>query len=129
MSNVARILMSRRLNKAFMNYDPLEIVLTRKAKVDTGAGGWKWAEPTNLEPQLFRMTPFKRRLGLGETNTPDGDITASQFLLMGKVGADVAKGDTFKVDNDNYIVVKVHPKELTRLMAVVEWVSDDSNAL
>lgn len=120
-SNQTRILMSRRHTKAFMDRDPLSISLTRKTRVDSGAGGWVHSNPVTLDPQEFRMTPFKRRLGPGESASPDGDVANTQFLLMGTVDADIEKGDEFSVGDDNFLVLRVHFKRQVRTIAVVEW--------
>lgn len=131
MSNVARLVMSRRLVNAFMARDPLQLSLSRRPRTASAAGGWTLGAEVVLPPQTFRMTPFKRRLGPGETASPDGDVANSQFLLMGVISCDIQKNDRFNLDVTSnflpgwYLVTRVHPKRLIRTESVVEWQGED----
>ncbi len=85
----------RRVVGAFIAADELEITLTRVSKPVTTNGSWIEGTNYNLEPQLFRVVPFKRRLVHQESNTQDGDIPMEPYVLVGRPNVDVQRDDEF----------------------------------
>lgn len=129
--NPVERLVQRRQVHGLVEGHPVELDLLRRPKSTTANGGWTYGNPVSVIPgetQRFRLTPFKRRIGPGETQSPDGPIADNQFLLIADTtsagAANVLKGDTFLYEGDWYEVERVHPRTEIRTVAVVDWKGD-----
>lgn len=89
-----------RSTKGFIDENPVELVLTRAARLRTTAGGWEDGELTDLTPQRVRLVAQTNRNRLN----PDGDVTVPAFVLVGLPGTDVAEGDIFSYQGNQYRV-------------------------
>lgn len=96
--------------KEFIKADPREITLQRVEKVPTDNGSWIEGDPEEIDPQIFRIVPMKRRLSNLEVDTQDGDIPLADFVLVGFWNADCQADDEFDLNGDKYKVVQVEPK-------------------
>jgi hypothetical protein len=102
--------MLRKNLKAFIMADPRSIVVFRPQKTETDNGSWTEGSPEELEPQIFRLTPMKRRLSGMEVTTQDGSIPIQDEVLVGFHTADIQADDEFDLEGDHYKVVQVVPK-------------------
>jgi 1-acyl-sn-glycerol-3-phosphate acyltransferase len=109
MPDRTELLMLRRSLSAFMRSDSVTIVLTRPQRVDVGNGGWREDDPIVLNPQQFRLVPFKRRLTHLESDTQDGAIPILPYVLIGAHDADVLRDDEFDFRGKQCKVVGVEP--------------------
>jgi hypothetical protein len=99
----------KRVTEAFIQADPDYITLTRHERVRNDAGGWTVVDPYELTPQRFKLIHVGPP---GDVTTADGEFSKPQYdQLVGKVGADIQRGDTFEYEDDSWLVVKVHTTE------------------
>ena len=88
-----------RLMDDFIRTDPLYITLHRPVKGTTAAGGRAVTTTLDLEPQVFHVYPFKRRLTQEDTHNPQtfGEERVEKILwiFIFNRGSDVAVGDYF----------------------------------
>lgn len=113
--------MRRRNFRAFLRADMVRVVFTRRVKVDTPGGGWKWGTPQTLAPQEARLVDAKRRYGDVHVNTEAGNIDNWPYLLLGYHDMDVQEGDTFTIDTDKYEVKSVKADNNERTVAAVDY--------
>lgn len=107
----------RRLLKEFIKADPREVVITRSMKVASTNGSWTEGNPLELDPQVFRLVPMKRRLSGLEVDTQDGHVQIEDWVLVGSVKSDIEQDDEFDLNGDHFKVVRVEPKVNDRAKA------------
>lgn len=94
--------------------------LKRPRKEETSAGGVVDAEPQVLPVQLFRFTPFKRRLTNETWLSNSGEKTRkADWVLHGAHDADVRVKDYFEFRGHEYEVIWVSDHDLYRTAAGV----------
>lgn len=100
-----RFLMRRQAH-AFINAQPLDLVLNRPIKEKTDAGGIVTSSDEMLEEQRFRWIPFKRRLTWEKVLAPQGigrdELSKVQYILEGYHDADIQPGDWFSTPPVNH---------------------------
>lgn len=111
----------RRLMAEYLRRDHIMLVLKRPTLEGTDAGGVVRGEPVDLDPQIFRLYPFIRRVSQYTRDTPDGDIINIRYVLVGLHTADVQAADFFHFDNGLYDVVSVDPMHEDRTVANVTY--------
>lgn len=99
----------RRVMGAFIRADLRMVSLSRKKKIDSGAGSWVWGDAQTLPPQPFRLVPMKRRLSDLTSDTQDGRIPAIDYVLVGQWNADILVGDEFTLNSTQYKIVGIEP--------------------
>lgn len=108
MINAIELKMMRRSLSAFIRAEEVPIVFTRTVKTETDNGSWTENDaPLSLDPQMFRVVPFKRRLVHQEADTQDGAIPAIPYVLVGRPGVDVQRDDEFEIQGRPCKVVGV----------------------
>lgn len=113
--------MRRRQTKAFVDANPIEIVITRHgARTKTPAGGWVKSAPTTLAPQTVTLVLAKRRFNSGVINSEAGDVQDSDWLLIAPNGADIQADDEFVAYGDHYTVRSVNHLRNDEFFASVE---------
>ena len=108
-TNPTAIRVMRKNMTVFINADPITITLSRVPKISTPSGGYTEGTPTLLPPQIFRMTPFKRRLSDFTKDTQDGKILQADYILTGQWDCDVLRGDTFWFNGNSLEVISIEP--------------------
>jgi hypothetical protein len=95
--------------EAFINENPVDVVVTRRTKQANNSGGWKWTNPQNLDPQTMRKvgttTPVSRE-------TADGKTVLPNAVMIALPDADLQIGDLFTIEGRDHEVVWVdsdHP--------------------
>lgn len=108
MTNAIELKMMRRSLSAFIRAEEVPIVFTRTVKTETTNGSWTENDaPLSLDPQMFRVVPFKRRLVHQEADTQDGAIPVISYVLVGRPGVDVQRDDEFELQGRHCKVVGV----------------------
>lgn len=94
-----------RLLDWFNEDNPVEVVLMRSTEERTTAGGTKKGAPFALPPQPGRIVLANKEL-INRT-LPNGQILSPEATLVLRRTADIERGDTFTVGEDEYKVVFV----------------------
>ena len=120
------LLTLRRNLAEFISVDPVNISLVRTPQVfNPSTGSWTKGSPVTLNPQQFRLVPFKRRLSDTTQNTQDGALNVADYTIVGRYNVDVEKGDEFAHNGLNYRVIDLEPKsddrsQTDRVVAALE---------
>jgi len=108
--NHAELVMRRRQVLAFVNADPVQIVLQRPTgPIKSAAGGTVRGTSTPLSPQTARIIPAKRRYDHGLVNTEPGELPKTDYLLIARHTFDGRVDDWFQWRGDNYQIKGVRP--------------------
>jgi hypothetical protein len=107
--------------------DPIEINITRTPKVPDGAGGFVKGTPVTLSKQTVAIHPFKRRFSEMLVNTEMGDVVDYPYVVLGRPGLDIQRGDTFTWQGDQFVVHTVDIKVDVRVKAQVDYYGGTSN--
>jgi len=97
------------------------LTLNRPVKVVTAAGGVvNGTIDEVIQPQLFRIVPFKNRLvqEFGFDRAGD-DLNLAERVITGSYTSDVKKGDYFIWEGYRYEVLFVSSRQLYRVAAAV----------
>lgn len=109
----------RALTTAWVESEPVSIVLRREVETDDGAGGTKKAVQ-DLAAQTFRMDRSSNA-GIRLVTTEAGTSVPESFRLVGPRGTDVEDGDDFEIDGRRFLVTHVHTISFERVAAEVEY--------
>jgi hypothetical protein len=116
-ANAVELRMRRTALAAYIAADPVTISFRRYPKVDDGAGGWYKGSVQNIDPQVMRLVPYKRRLSSLTDHTAYGDIPHVQYSLVAKPDVDVQRWDEFTLNGAEYKVIGIEPKTQIRDIA------------
>jgi hypothetical protein len=116
-SNAIEMKQRRQVLAAYINSDPVTISFRRYPKIDDGAGGWYKGPVQNVDPQVMRLVPYKRRLSSLTDHTADGDIPHVQYSLVAQPDVDVQRWDEFTLNGAEYKVTGIEPKTQIRTIA------------
>lgn len=120
--NHIEMVMRRRLVRAFIDADPVDIVFTRVGElVPTPAGGTIRAASTVLSSQRARIVQAKRRYDNGLINSEAGYIPDTEYLLLGNHTLDVKKDDSFQWRGQNWWVTGIHPTRTESLLCSIDF--------
>lgn len=111
--------LQRRITKAFIAADSLEVVLLRRTATDDGAGGTVYGPPAALSPQVMRLIPLGSIVN--EQTTADGRQVTPTYALLGEHTADVQRWDQFEVDGHTYEVVMLQQNSQYEVKAEVAY--------
>lgn len=101
------LVVQKRNTRAFIEVDPVDVVLTRFSRVPNGAGGYRLSGPVERASQRFRLVLQANRGDTGERLLLDGTANQVTHDLIGMPDADIAPGDKFVYDSRSYEVVEV----------------------
>lgn len=108
----------RRLISAFIRAEPIEVQLQRPLAEETLAGGTVKDHDQPLPIQVFRLTPFKRRLVNDWGLSSQGQrVKTADWVLHGDHDADVKINDHFRYRDHEYLVIWVNDHNLYRTAA------------
>ncbi len=127
MTPVERI-MSRRQINAMILKDFVNISFIRKTKVDVAGGGWRWSDPTPIDPQQVSLIPFKRRMSELLINTEIGDVPDLPYVLLGRHNLDIMPDDIFIYQGETFQVITIDLKREVRVAAHVDYFGGGNNA-
>ena len=126
--NATERLMARRQVDAEIRTDPVAIALIRRTKIETPDGGWRWSEPTTLDPIVVLIMPAKRRVGDVTINTELGDVINYPFVLLGRHNHDIRRDDSFYWNGDLFQVEALHIKDQVSKTAMIDYFGGENNA-
>lgn len=93
-----------RLNtKAFIDADPVSLVLSHREKEDTPTGGFKFGDPVLRDAQTFRLIPQSDIMP--QVQTPDGTTLTPTYVLLGTHDAQMSRWDTFSLNGIDFVIV------------------------
>lgn len=125
--NRAELVVRRRLVKAFIDADPVDIVLTRTSKVATRGAGFKQGTPRDLDPLRGRIVPTKRRWTDPFVVIQPGDVIRYPFLFFCRFDADIEKNDEFEWNGEYFVIVSIDPKREERIQAGIDYLGKENN--
>jgi len=108
--NAVELRIKRRNTTAFIQAQPVQVVITRQTKTQNLRGGWD-TEPEVLPAQTMRINHTlvgRRARQASPGDETFGDVPYSKDVLMGPWDADVQKDDVFVVDGVTYTVDYVY---------------------
>lgn len=111
-----------RQTQAFIDENPMDIVVHRRHKVDTPSGGWTWEADADLASQTVRkvgkFVSSASSDGIART-TSDGKVVVPSSVVIGLPDWDVQIGDTFDIDGVEHEVVWISTLPVWRKAAEV----------
>lgn len=93
--------------QAFIDERPIEVVITRKEKVTTAAGGYRWANPEALPPQVMRLVEMLRIQGRESRMDSDGKLVVPTHIAVMMPDSDIQIHDSFPAYDGTWEVVWV----------------------
>lgn len=100
---------NRRLTKAFIDANPVTLMLIPRTREKKPAGGWAWVEQTPRDPQVLTLI---EQTGLsGEPRpqaTVDGVDREVEFQLLGEWDSAIERGDVFTHSGKDWEVVDLY---------------------
>jgi hypothetical protein len=97
--------MQRVQTKAFIDADPVVVVLVPRVRQRHPNGGWSWVNGSPRDEQTVSLIPLAVD---SLTVTLDGVERKIAYEMMGEFDAQIAVGDTFTVDGDMHEVVSMY---------------------
>lgn len=119
--NPIELLMRRRNVAAFIDADPVDVVLSRATRVRTPAGGWVEGSRTPLSSQRARIVDSVRRFANTQVNTEAGNIPTTAKVLIGLYNMDIEVGDDFTWNDAQWEVTAVKDTREERTVAAVDY--------
>lgn len=131
--NQAELIMRRVNVKAFIEADPVTVTFSRiPGSTKTAAGGYvATSSPADISPQTARIVHNTRRYKDGLVNSEAGDVTQTEYLLIGLHTLDVEVNDLFQWDDlkgraGNYRITGVHPFRKESTLCMMEFDGGDN---
>jgi hypothetical protein len=120
--NKTELIMRRRNVLAFIQADPIKLVISRSPEPtkNTETGGWVKSAPTDLNPQTARIVLNKRRYTNGLINSEAGDIPHTDYLLIAMYNKNIEVEDTFVWLGDNYHVTGIYGARTESILASID---------
>lgn len=87
--------------------NPIDVVLTRRARVPDGQGGWIYDASTALPPQRVRIFPRRSAAVISDRAVPEGIEEIPEYVMVALPEADVSSADTFPYDGSTFRVSRV----------------------
>jgi hypothetical protein len=105
----SELAVQRRISRAFIAADSVEVELTRPTRTPDGAGGFETGPDTLLGPQRFRLLPQED--GATARSTAEGETATPEYILMGDSDVDVARWDKFTLGGRRYQVLYIDNRQ------------------
>lgn len=80
---------------AFIDERPEDVVIMRRTRTATTAGGWKYGAPTALPVQRMRKVASALRGAVTRRTTEDGRQVIPTYTMIGLPDADIQEFDVF----------------------------------
>lgn len=97
------------LTRQFIDEEPVDVIMIRRTKTPTSAGGYKWTNPVPQAKQTMRKLRAKaegaRRV------TSDGKVIVPSAILVGVLDANIRRFDLVGIDDVTHEVVWVTRRE------------------
>lgn len=105
--------------EAFINERPIEVIMRRRAKVATTAGGHARGPEVPLPPVTVRKVAQGRIGALTERTTEDGRTVVPTAVVIAMPTADIKRGDHFTFNDIDHEILFVNDTPEWRLSAEV----------
>lgn len=109
------LLMLRQVMREFILANYRTIQLRRPHFSKTEAGGYVRSNWEVVEPQQFRLIPFKRRITDQALEVADGEIPNLPYVLVGFHDCNLKRNDEFFYNGGYYRVLGVEPNTEDRV--------------
>lgn len=96
------------LTKAFIDADPVSLVLVPHIRTSDGAGGFVMSAQPPLEPQTFRLIPRNDKVPM--IHNLDGRAEMPEFTLLGEASCIMERYCEFEWDGQRWMIDAVHNK-------------------
>ena len=128
--NTTEMIFRRRNVKAFIDADPISLVVTRQSSPvkNLETGGYINSVPSALPSQVARIVQNRRRYTPGIQNVEAGDIPHTDYLLVGGHSLDLQKDDTFTWAGDVYRIVGIHKARTESVLAAIELLGEPNRS-
>lgn len=103
--NGAELAIQREMTRAFINTDPVDVVLTRRERISNDSGGYVLAFPSPLPSQRVKFIPQQDVALRGDTS--DGTLAEQRYVLLGVYDADFKQDDEFTLNGRRYRIGNV----------------------
>lgn len=91
----------------FIKTNPSEVIIDRRKRVKTPAGGFVWEHIDFLSSQTVRILRSGNKGDSIKRTTPDGRVLVVSAKGMAMPGADIQEGDLFDEGGDHWEVITV----------------------
>lgn len=122
-----RALALRRLHKARISQDSIDLILQRSTKTPDGAGGFVM-DDRKLPAQTVRVVPLRQGPGKSEIQTDQARLVKEDWVLMGFPELSVELHDRFTYQGDQWKVTSILERSPQRVMAGVVRLGPADNA-
>lgn len=107
MTEAQRLLVRRRQIRAFVDQEPLQVVIQRRAQIETPGGGKRLQNLAPLPAQRARLVPAGS-IHAETALTDEGSVERADYVLVfDRPNADVQKKDELVANGQRYEVVSV----------------------
>lgn len=120
--------MRRRNVQAFIDADPIELIVLREAEAvkNPASGGYVKQADVPLASQKARIVQNVRRYTTGLVNSEAGDIPNTEYRLLGMHTLDLKIDDKFKWLGENYKVLGIHEARQESTFAAIQLLGPDN---
>lgn len=105
---VPNLALNRKLTKAFIDANPVTLILTPRTRAKKPAGGWAWEEGTPRDAQVMTLI---EQTGLSGQPKPvvtvDGVERRVEFELLSEWDAALTAGDVYTYQGKEWEVVEL----------------------
>lgn len=128
--NQAELVMRRRNVLAFIQADPVNVVITREAAAvkDNTTGGYDKGTISTLTAQQFRIVQNKRRYNSGVINAEAGELPHTDYLMLGTYDNNLRVDDEFTSYGVNYKVKGIQENRTESILAAIDMVGATNRA-
>lgn len=91
--------------QAFIDQNPISVVVIRRTKVDLPDGGHRWKEAA-LAAQTMRKVASNRQGDVDKVLGPDGQLVVPVFTLIAMPQAVIKREDYVKLEGSTFYVAK-----------------------
>lgn len=111
MTQTTSLAVAVNITRQFIDEHPLEVVMGRRNRTPTSAGGWTLGSPVDQLKQTIRLISGRMYVDTVRT-TAEGRQVHPTHTLVALFGANIEKFDVFSIGGDDFEVVWVEDKEL-----------------
>lgn len=119
--NKAELMMRRRIYWQFVLADSAMVAFSRRTRIPTSAGAWKWGPYVDGAPQIIRIIPAKRRYANSNVNSEAGEIDNYPFQINGRWDMNIAEDDTFWWEGKKYVIKSIDQDRDEKTMAFATY--------
>jgi hypothetical protein len=106
--------LAAKITTQFIEENPVDLVMVRRTKEATGAGGFRWTNPTPQAVQTMRVVlPNRSATNEGGQRTDSsGKVVVPSYLIVAQLDANVERFDLVDIDGLQHEIVWVTSRPL-----------------